>query len=548
MARQFGRKPGIEYDLKDTTMWTNGQAVSFFASFASLVTCIKGTIVPPNPAKNITWPYHTFKSANFTPPVLNITHHTAPSEGYLFFAPDGATEFQLAPFIMDMYGRLIWQGPTEHAFNFGVQEYQGEPVLVWWNGTLYPEPVGRGNGEIYVFNNEYEQIEKVTLAGDFLELTPGLTFPSNIDLHELLLTKNGSVILTANNVTQANLSSVGGPPNGWTVDSRMYEIDVATNKVLFEWSALDNLDQIPYNITLYYLGAEGYTGENQSTAWDYFHINSVDTYDGGYLVNSRYTASAFAIDAKDGRVKCWLSGVNGGDFKLVGSNGTTGFRYQHDMRVLEETASGVTLSMHDNHNSPIENNTVPSTAKAVAIDFDTKEVTLKHRFLNDSGPVFSTAQGNYQLLDTGNLFVGHGWIPILEEFSSSGEILTTIQFGVAVPRPGGGYESPLKPTLSYRGFKQHWVGCPKTKPDLVVESSEGSITLYVSWNGATEVEAWEIYAGSSKQELKCLRQVPKKGFETEVTVKKVGYVQVKPIMKQGCPCKQTVDSAVVAVS
>lgn len=64
--------------------------------------------------------------------------------------------------------------------------------------------------------------------------------------------------------------------------------------------------------------------------------------------------------------------------------------------------------MHDNHNSPIENGTVPSTAKALDLNFDTKKATLAHRYLNHSGPIYSTAQGNYQPLADGNTFVGHG--------------------------------------------------------------------------------------------------------------------------------------------
>lgn len=95
---------------------------------------MKSTIVPADPSKNITWPYQKFKSANYTPPWLNITHNTKPSEGYLFFAPDGATEYQLAPVIMDMDGELVWNGPIEHAFNFGVYEYNSKNVLGWWNG------------------------------------------------------------------------------------------------------------------------------------------------------------------------------------------------------------------------------------------------------------------------------------------------------------------------------------------------------------------------------------------------------------------------------
>jgi hypothetical protein len=399
-----------------------------------------------------------------------------------------------------------------------------------------------------LYNNNYEPIYKVTLPGNFLELEPGAKYHSNIDVHELLITQNGSIIVTANNVTQADLTSVGGPSNGWVVEGLVYEIDIATNQALFRWGSLDHLDDIPFSASLYSLGTEGYTGANQSLAWGYFHINAVEPYDGGYIISSRYLCSAIAIDAS-GDVKWRLSGRDGADFKLIGSDTTTGFCYQHDIRVEEESASGVSLRMHDNHNSPIENNTVPSTAKVVHINFDTKDATLVHRLLNESGPNFATAQGNYQPLEDGNVFVGHGWIPVMEEFSAAGDILTTVQFGAAEPRPGGGFLSPLAPTLSYRDFKQSWTGCPKAKPDIVAESSsDGQTAVYVSWNGATDVESWEVYGGASASNLKSLATVPKAGFETEAKVKAVAYAQVKPILKHGCICTYVPSSAVVKVA
>jgi len=91
---------------------------------------VDAAIVPANSTGDASWPYQTFKTVNFTPPYLDTTHHYAPSEGYLFFAPDGATEFELAPLIMDMNGELVWNGPIEHAFAFGTQTYMGEQVLV----------------------------------------------------------------------------------------------------------------------------------------------------------------------------------------------------------------------------------------------------------------------------------------------------------------------------------------------------------------------------------------------------------------------------------
>ena len=70
----------------------------------------------------------------------------------------------------------------------------------------------------------------------------------------------------------------------------------------------------------------------------------------------------------------------------------------------------------------------------------------------------------------------------------------------------------------------------------------------MSWNGATEVKSWEIYAGSSKSTLKVVSTVAKRGFETKAQIATAKYVQIKPVMKGGCSCKNTPSSAVVTVS
>ncbi|KAI6913147.1 hypothetical protein KC318_g1538 [Hortaea werneckii] len=468
---------------------------------------------------------------------------------------------------MDMHGELIWNGPEGHGFGFGKQEYLDEDVLVWWNGTTYPEPIGRGNGAVYMLNRHYEQIHETTLAGNFVEHVPNATFPSNIDLHEIYITEQGTMIVTGNNVTQTDLASVGGPSDGWVVEAQVYEIDIATNDVLFSWKSLDHLDALPFTSSVYPLGSEGYTGENQSLAWGYFHINSASPYDGGYVLSSRFLCSAIAISGS-GDVKWVLHGREEDDFT---HNPGTEFCYQHDIRAFpkqpsQTNTSVIELHMHDNANSPIENNTIPTSGKSLVVDLSAKNVTLQTQYLNTSGPIYATAQGNYQPLPNGNVFLGHGWIPIFEEFSPEGEILSTIQFGHAgtlPPEEAGGYESlPRSETaLSYRAFKQEWIGCPRTKPDVVVERQQqqqqwtreshweggagGGVTVYVSWNGATEVDAWEIYGGAGgegdsshggreENKLSHLTTVPKTGFESSAPIddESVEVVQVKPVMKK----------------
>jgi hypothetical protein len=96
---------------------------------------------------------------------------------------------------------------------------------------------------------------------------------------------------------------------------------------------------------------------------------------------------------------------------------------------------------------------------------------------------------------------------------------------------------------SYRVFKQEWHATPATKPSLTVSRAAANDTLnhcagrnstwrgYVSWNGATDVTRWLVYAGMSNANanatLKAVGSVRKEGFETEFVVPQgAAFVQV----------------------
>ncbi|KAK6430462.1 hypothetical protein LTR95_013386 [Oleoguttula sp. CCFEE 5521] len=496
----------------------------------SIATASAVTIIPAHAAGNATWPYQKYQTVNYTPPWLKFDGR-APAYGkHLFIAPDGATAFQAAPTILDLAnGELIWNGPKGHAFAFGVQQYDGQDVLVYWNGTSFPEPVGRGNGAIHILNRHYEEIAVVTLAGNFVELTPGASYESNIDLHEIYITANDTLLVTANNVTRADLTSVGGSEDGWIVDCQIYEIDIATNGILFSWSSLDHLHELPLTASLYHLGSEGYNGTTQSKAWGYFHINSVAPFQDGYIISSRYLCSAIAIGA-DGCVKWRIQGRDGADFTL--GNGTN-FCYQHDIRTLPVRPRGnesFVLHMHDNSNCPIDNGTVASSGLVLNVHPATRSVELSQRLRDPSKPIYAIAQGNFEPMLEGS-FAGHGWIPVAEEFSSSGRRRSTIQYGAAVARPGGGYLSGERGTLSYRAFKQAWTGCPLTRPDVVARKEGNATVVYVSWNGATEVLGWEVYGGTAEGNLAHMSTVAKRGFESKIRIPTVSYVQVTALLK-----------------
>jgi len=116
--------------------------------------------------------------------------------------------------------------------------------------------------------------------------------------------------------------------------------------------------------------------------------------------------------------------------------------------------------------------------------------------------------------------IGHGYDPVLREFDEEGNDIWTLQFGI------------LGSQNSYRAFKSPWVGQPKTKPKAKACVAHGGAKVYVSWNGATEVAAWKVYAGEKEGRMRVVKTVQKAGFETMVRVGgEVKYVKIEAVMK-----------------
>lgn len=260
------------------------------------------------------WPYQTFKSSPYQPPTLDITtpgDQLAP--GLLFFA-QGTSEIynttfpkQTSPFIMTDTGELVWSGENgTFANNFKVDTLGGTPVLSYWAGVeLAGTNVGHYYGAVYVLDSNYEQIHKICPTLD-IKAPSVVTSECLLDGHESYLTDQGTLIFTAYNITTADLSSIGGAVDGWVYDCLFYEIDIKTEEILFEWSSLEH---VPINETQNPLGKAGV----ETAPFDYFHINSVQPINGGYLINARHTWSAYMLDCT-GVIEWTIQGDTGGDF------------------------------------------------------------------------------------------------------------------------------------------------------------------------------------------------------------------------------------------
>jgi hypothetical protein len=148
------------------------------------------------------------------------------------------------------------------------------------------------------YDENYALLKNVTLEGSFQTFNHS-KHPFCMDFHEEQLTNDDSLMVTSVNITTANMSSVGGPGNGWVIDGLFYEIDVATNEVLFRWSAVDSLDRNPPNDSLFPLISPiSGNGSSYENLRGYFHMNSVAKYGSNYLISSRLLCTIFYIDSK----------------------------------------------------------------------------------------------------------------------------------------------------------------------------------------------------------------------------------------------------------
>lgn len=98
--------------------------------------------------------------------------------------------------------------------------------------------------------------------------------------------------------------------------------------------------------------------------------------------------------------------------------------------------------------------------------------------------------------------------------NTDSDVRMTIQFG---------YTSPQPVVQSYRVYRQAWHATPASVPDVVADNGN----VWMSWNGATDVTKWAVYAGPSETGLRKVGTVDKRGFESSFGLKgNASWVQV----------------------
>jgi hypothetical protein len=442
--------------------------------------CEPGSRTQASAAPQGTGQARTFRSRpDLRPPAIRVNANlpgTAP--GHIFVSPKkGPGEeapTQDAPLIVDASGEPVWFHPLQDAeadsFTFEVQTYRGERVLTWWEGLH----TGYGQGEYVILDGSYREIARFGAQNGY-----------EGDHHEFLITPEDTALITIYHEVPMDLSGLGGPVDGFVLDGIVQEIDIESGELLFEWHSLDH---VGLEESLYEPPPE------LAAPFDYFHINSVDPMPGGHLIiSARRTCAVYKVDRETGEV-VWRLGGEKSDFEMGYGTRTD---WQHDAR---RQGDG-TITIFDN--GGVEKD-VQSRGIVVEVDEDAMSATLVGEYTHPS-KILAATQGNVQVLPNGNVFVGWGSEPSYSEFGPDGKLLYDASFSSQVE--------------SYRAFRFPWKGQPEDRPAVAAEAGpDDRVTIYVSWNGATEVDSWQVLAGGSPDELEPAGSAPRKGFETVVTL------------------------------
>lgn len=425
---------------------------------------------------------------DLTPPAIRVTRHgPVDTSRYIFLNAPYSGPGHGGTLILDTSGDVVWFGPntaTEHRMTLNTQSYRGERMLTWWQGLIHH---GYGQGVSVVADSSYRVRHIVRAVNGVMA-----------DFHEFKITPAGTALLTAYRThAHVDLSAVGGPADGYLVSGVAQEIDIATGRLVFEW---DSKDHIPIEET--YQKPDGRDGGRGTAAnpFNYFHINSIAVdADGDLLISARNTWAVYKVRRDHSGAVVWRMGGKKSDFTMgPGSR----FYWQHHVR----PHPGGVLTVFDNGASPAEE----KRSRALILDVSTSamHVKLRKAFVHPGKRLLAGAMGSAELLPDGTMFVGWGTEPWFSEFAPDGRLLLDGQMAKGSP--------------SYRAYTDHWTGRPDDRPAIAARRRSGGATVYASWNGATKVASWAVYAGKDQHSLTAAGSAPRAGFETAIAVRSTG--------------------------
>lgn len=271
------------------------------------------------------------------------------------------------------------------------------------------------------------------------------------------------------------------------------------------------------------------------------HVNSVnkDIY-GNYIVSARYADCIYNISRETAEIAWRLGGSTPSFLHGDGLN----FSSQHDARVVAQNATHANLTFFNNAANMETSTADISSALMVQLDLRAMKASVLRIWLRPDGGL-SRLRGNVQLLPNGNVFTCWSDNGYITEHSSDGELLMEARF-------------VSTRFTTYRAYKEIFSATPN-EPIAVrsqnLETANGirspATVVYVSWNGATDVAAWDLYGRKHQEDLVFICSVAKASFETAIAIdENYGQVLVKAKSQNGLELGQSeiINSTVVKTS
>lgn len=410
---------------------------------------------------------------DLAPPPIAIEHRgPGLAPGLIFLTPNNGAAPD-GPMIVDDRGEPVWFHPEQgnQATILRAGSYHGEPVLTWWEGTI--SNGGAGTGEYVIADASYTEITRVRAANGYQG-----------DLHEFFIGPDDTAFFLITNVVDRDLPAPSGPVPGKVIEAVIQQVEISTGQLLFEWHSLASIDP-----------SESYlSAPTDGSPFDYIHANSLDVdTDGNLLLSARHTWSVYKIDRQSGAVLWRLNGRKS-DF-LIGPGAA--FAWQHDAKWQPGG-----ISLFDDGAMAVDG-AFEKVSRGIVLALDTEAMTatLSRSFVHPDG-VLATSEGSMELLSTGGAFVGWGHVPRYSEFDAAGGLVLDATFPVAIQ--------------SYRVYRFPWTGRPAERPAVAALRGGSGMTVYASWNGATDVAVWQVLGGPNANALQALGRGRSTGFETPI--------------------------------
>lgn len=446
-------------------------------------------------------PLRTYRSFSTPSPLTinprwdtNVCDFENDNGGLVLLDAHGGHVGDEGPLILDLKGNLVWTW-TDHVFgqramNTKVQKYKGEDYITFWAGGPHG---GGGKGKFYMLDNAYILKHTIEAVGDrFFG-----------DQHEFVITEDDTALIIIFDDIHVDLSNTNMTDieDSFITDAVFQEIDIQNNNLLFQWRASDHFDatylkqsDLRHRVSL------TDTDYTSSTApYDVFHMNSIHKDSrGNYLVSFRHMSEVLCVSGNSGRI-LWGFGGNHSDFSDLSGGAASDFRWQHDVRWVDEE-KGI-LSLFDNGVARGHIDAPYSTGRLIHLDVPNRTAKLLHTYSSlehtrsgsqgslqyiPSASPDTTDDNNESVHPNATVFIGWGSSALYSLFDAdTSELLCETHWAAS-------RYTYYEFAKSYRTTRapRDWKARPSNWSPHAVATRSGKV--YVSWNGATEVQTWVL--------------------------------------------------------